>query len=134
MTRFVPACGLTALLAFFAGCSGNSEATVTGEVTLDNQPLKKGRIQFVSADGKTTAAEAEVADGKYAVKVAPGEYKVKISADKVVGKHKMYDTPDSPEVEDVRQLIDARFNDNTELKMTVQSGSQEKKFEVTSRR
>jgi len=137
MNRFARAGGLAAGvfgLVLLAGCSGSSEAKVSGDVLVDGQPLKKGRIEFVPAAAKAAAASAEVTDGKYAVKVAPGEYKVKINGDKVVGKHKMYDTPDSPTVDDVRELVAAKYNDQTELTMTVQGGSQEKRWEVQSRK
>ena len=134
MSRCVRACALAVpLLAVTAlgGCSGSSgEGTVNGEVLLDNQPLKKGVIKFAPTDGKSAAVEAPITDGKFTAKVPVGEAKVKVSATKVVGKRKMYDTPDSPEVEQGIE-IHPRFTDGqTEKKITVQRGTQEQKFEV----
>jgi hypothetical protein len=113
-----------------AGCGG-SEATVSGQVTVDGNPLKDGIIRFIPADGKT-AVDAPVVDGKYTAVVPAGDVKVEIRGKKVVGKIRMM--PESPEVDKVEELVDARFNDKSDLRMTVQRGSQEKKFEVTSRK
>jgi len=134
MRRITRGRAVAALLLSSAllGCSGASTAEVRGEVSVDNAPLKKGHIRFVGTDGK--AGEGEVADGKYAVTGVPvGEVKVEITAPKVVGTRKMYDTPDSPTVEDIQELLPAKYNAKSELKMTVQSGSQEKKFDLQSK-
>ena len=115
-----------------SGCSSASDkGTVRGEVTLDGQPLKEGVIRFVPADGNSATADARILDGRYEAQVPPGQKRVEISAPKVVGKGKrMYDTPDSPTVDDVRELLPARYNARSELRLTVQAGTQEKKFEL----
>jgi hypothetical protein len=126
----VPAVILVAL----AGCSGgNARGTVSGAVKLDGEPLKRGIIRFVPVDGKSQTADAGIADGKFTATVPLGEMAVEITAPKVVGKHKAYDTPDSPVVEDVVELLPARYNVRSELRMTVQKGSQEKVFELKSK-
>jgi hypothetical protein len=135
MNRFARAGGLSAGLfglALLAGCSGSSEATVSGEVLVDGQPLKRGRIQFLPTAGTAAVADAAIADGKYTAKVPPGDYKVKISGDKVVGQLRM--APESPPVDDIREMIAEKYNDKTELTMTVQKGSQEKRWEVQGRK
>jgi hypothetical protein len=124
-----------ALIVIVAGCSSEdvTKGTVTGEVTLDGQPLKTGLIRFVPADGKTPTADATITDGKFSAVVPLGEKKVEINAPKVVGKLKMYDTPDSPVVEQTKDMIPQQYNVRSTLTMTVQKGTQEKKFELTSR-
>lgn len=122
---------LFALFIPFLGCSGLAKnAEVKGEVMLDGQPMKTGQIRFVPMNGKSPAVDASVADGKYAARVPLGEMKVEIRAPKVIGKRKMYDTPDSPTVDDIAERVAARYNDRTELRLTVQAGGQEKTFEV----
>jgi hypothetical protein len=108
---------------------------VSGEVTLDGQPLKQGLIKFDPVDGKTPTADAKVIDGKYtAEKVPVGDKIVRISASKVVGKHKMYEkAPDSPWVEDTEEVLPPRYNVQSDLKMTIGTGSQEKNFPLTSK-
>jgi hypothetical protein len=127
--------GLLVALIVCAGCSSAESATgtVTGEVTLDGQPLKTGLIRFVPADGKTPTADTTITDGKFTAVVPLGEKKVEISAPKVVGKLKMYDTPDSPVVEQTKDMIPQQYNVRTTLTLTVQKGTQEKKFELKSR-
>ena len=119
----------------FAGCTGSESTTgtVTGEVTFDGQPLKTGLIRFVPADGKTPTADAPITDGKFTAVVPLGEKKVEISAPKVVGKLKMYDTPDSPVVDQVKDIIPSQYNVRSTLTLKVQKGTQEKRFELKSR-
>ena len=59
--------------------------------------------------------------------------RVEFSAPRVVGRHKAYDTPDSPVVDDVAELIPARYNVKSELTLTVRSGAQTKDFPLSSK-
>jgi hypothetical protein len=124
-------------LLAFAGSAGCSDApprgTVNGTVTLDDEPLKEGVVRFVPADGKSQTAFANVVDGKFSAAVPLGEMRVEFSAPKVVGRHKAYDAPDSPTVEDVGELLPERYNARTELKITVKKGSQDETFRLTSK-
>ena len=100
---------------------------------MDGAPLPNGRIQFVAADGATPTVESEVTDGKYTASVAPGDKRIEILAPKITGKKKMYDTPDSPTVDIVKELLPARYNVQSELTMTVAAGEQEKSFDLKSK-
>jgi hypothetical protein len=137
MSRLVRKCAafLPALVpVLLAGCPGRDPVgRVSGEVTLDGRPLRQGIIRFVPADGQSPTADAGITDGRFAATVPVGEMKVEITAPKVVGKHKMYDTPDSPVVDTVTELLPPRYNVRSELKMTVCRGSQEKRFELTGK-
>lgn len=120
-------------LALLAGCSGSStQGTITGEVRVDGEPLQDGLIRFAPADGKPGGTDAPITAGRYTVTAPPGDAKVEVRGKKVVGKYRPM--PESPEVEKVEELVDARFNDRTELRYTVQAGSQEKNFDVTRRK
>ena len=121
-------------LAIAAGCSQQtSQGTVTGTVTLNGQPLPAGEIRFVPADGQSATAGGTISGGKFTVAVPPGDKKVQISAPKVTGKKKMYETPDSPTVDIVEELLPPRYNVQTELTLTVGNGTQEEKFELQSK-
>jgi hypothetical protein len=116
-----------------AGCSKKPDrGTVTGKVTFDGQPLKSGAIHFESIDGKAPPADATIVDGAYKVELPPGDKRVSISSPRVTGKRKMYETPDSPTVDVVQELLPAKYNAQTELQLTVTAGSQEKDFDLTS--
>jgi hypothetical protein len=134
MRRFLPGFASALLFLLLAGCSGgNPLGTVTGQVKLDGQPLRTGLIRFVPVDGKGQTADTGITEGKYTATVPVGEVVVEITAPLVVGKQKMYATADSPVVETVAELLPARYNVRSELRLTVQKGSQEKHFEMRSR-
>ena len=123
---------LGALLA--AGCSSSTgKGTVEGTVTLDGQPLKSGLIRFVPADGKSPTADTTITDGHYSAEVPFGEKRVEICAPKVVGKQRMYDTPNSPTVDIVEELLPPHYNVQSELTITVNERKQTKAFELTMR-
>jgi hypothetical protein len=127
---------LSALLLTLAlgGCSAKSQSgTVKGSVTLDGQPLATGKILFAAADGVAPAAEATVTAGQYESIVPLGSKRVEIRAPKVTGQKKMYDTPDSPTVDTVVELLPAKYNVNSELTMTVEGAEQEQNFDLKSK-
>src|SRR5262249_19779957 len=112
------------------GCAGADKATVTGEVIFDGKPLKEGVIRFVPVNGQSPTASGNIVDGRFSVTVPVGEQRVQISAPKVVGKHKVYDTPESPYVDEVAELLPACYNARSELTLTVEVGAQEKRFDL----
>ncbi len=121
-----------ALAPLALGCSSESlQSTVKGTVTLDGQPLPSGLINFVAVDAGAQTAEATITAGEYEAIVPPGEKRVEIRAPKITGKKKMYDTPDSPTVDVVAELLPRRYNVDSTLKMAVADGEQEKSFELT---
>ncbi len=124
---------IAVLCSTLIGCSSKpGQATVSGTVTLDAQPLKTGIIRFVPVDGQTPTADATILDGKFAAKVPPGEKRVEIMAPKVVGTKKLYETPDSPAVDIVEELLPARYNLQSTLTITVVKGEQTKDFPLES--
>ena len=76
-----------------AGCNSQPPA-VTGDVTLDGQPLADGVITYVPVDQKTPNVEVKIQDGKIA-RVPAGSYKVRINAAKSPPgeRHIKYDSP-----------------------------------------
>ena len=126
--------GAVILTTAIAGCSSKpAGGTVKGTVTLDGQPLAAGQILFVAADQNAQSAEATITAGQFEALVPPGEKRVEIRAPKVTGKRKMYDTPDSPTVDVTVELLPAKYNVNSELKMTVDGSTQEQKFDLLSK-
>ncbi len=122
-------------LAFLAGgCGAPPRAKVHGTVTLDGKPIKDGSIEFFPIDGKGQTAGVAIRDGAYSADASVGEMKVSIRAVEVVGQRKAYDTPDSPMVDEVRSLIPARYNAQSELKQTLVAGDNEVNFELTTKK
>jgi hypothetical protein len=115
-----------------AGCSGGA-GSVSGTVTLNGEPLKEGVVRFVPADGTGQTVTADIKDGKFTADVPPGDMRVEFSAPRPTGKkQKMYDTPDSPVVEETVELLPERYNVQSDLKLKVKGGGQTEKFELTS--
>jgi hypothetical protein len=114
------------------GCSGGSESgEVSGTVTYDGKPVEDGAINFFPSDGKSSTAGDVIKNGKYSAKKVPvGKMKVTISGSKVVGKKKVYDTKDSPEMPVTQELLPAKYNTASELTLDVKSGSNEKNWEL----
>jgi hypothetical protein len=130
--RCVCLCLLCCVL--IVGCAKKSNrGTIAGTVTLDGVPVKSGVIRFVPADGLTATADSIITDGKFSASVPPGEKKISISAPKVTGQRRVYETPDSPMIDVVQELLPAKYNAKTELAWTVTVGSQEKDFPLTSK-
>jgi hypothetical protein len=123
------------LFGLLSGCSADTKrGTVSGSVSLDGQPLTTGNIRFDPADGHTATADATIIDGKFSATVPPGEKRVSITAPKVVGKKKVYETPDSPTVDRTEEMLPKRYNAQSELKATVKLGNQElPPFELKSK-
>ena len=107
---------------------------ISGEVTMDGQPLKEGRILFTPEDGQGQTGGDTIKDGKFLVEVPPAKMKVQINASKVIGKKPAYEgVPNSPMDDIVQEIIPKRYNDQTELRHDVKGGPQSVKYELRSK-
>ena len=131
--RAISLCVLCGCMLIVGCAKKSNRGTVSGNITLDGEPLKSGVIRFVPADGATATADSMITDGKFSADVPPGDKKVSISAPKVTGKRRMYETPDSPTIDIVQELLPAKYNTQSELTLTVTAGSQGKDFPLTSK-
>jgi hypothetical protein len=122
-------------MALAAGCgSGQQKAQVSGTVTLDGVPVETGVIQFYPTSRGQTAGGG-IEQGKYKLDASVGEMTVTISATKVVGKQKLYDTPDSPVRDKIEELVPDEYNKMSTLKVTLKPGVNENvNFELKSRK
>jgi hypothetical protein len=126
---------LTALLAL-AGCGGPATGEVTGTVTVDGQtPADGSSITFVPAEGgKSAGGGAPITGGKYAVTIPTGKYKVEIRAPRPIraGKAKATEGPGPGGPANIEESLPAKYNDKSELTFEVQSGKNEKNWELSS--
>jgi hypothetical protein len=120
-------------LSLFAGCSRSDLGTVRGTVTVDGEPAKVGAISFFAVDGRAPTAGARIVDGKYTAQVHPGLCVVQIRVSKVVGSKKLYDTPDSPVREVWAEILPAKYNNNTQLKLDVKRGENIQEYAITTK-
>jgi hypothetical protein len=129
---FALAAGLVALVPL-VGCGDTSMSEVEGTVTFGGQPVQTGAISFVPVAGDTPTAGGMIEGGRYSVKVPPGVMKVSISAPKIVGKKKIYDTPNSPEMPITEEGLPKKYNEETELRYTVPRGPNSKNWDLPSK-
>jgi hypothetical protein len=123
-----------AFVVAMAGCEPESRMiTVTGTVTIDGKAPENGSISFIPLDGMAPTAGAVIEDGKYKSEAPLGESKVEIRVPKVVGKKKLYDTPDSPEQEIMEEVLPEKYNEASELRFTGVKGKNEKNFELSTK-
>jgi hypothetical protein len=121
-----------ALVLTCIGCgSSDGLIPVSGTVKLDGQPIDKGSISFAPVDGTGQTAGSEIVVGAYKTRVPKGKLKVSISAMKVVGTKKLYNTPNSPEMPVTEERVPAKFNKATELVREV-TGSAKLDFDLNS--
>jgi hypothetical protein len=127
--RHVLAAVLGGLLTTFllAGCGPDKPPfqEVSGRVTFEKQPLRKGLIEFVPARPGGTGAGAIVRDGRYTVRpeagLLPGEYRVRIVPNVPVRTDWEESSSDHPAGTLQKVQIPAKYNVNTILTAEVKT-------------
>ena len=123
-------------MMFVIGCGGSEANTIriTGKVTLDDKPVEQGAIKFYAEDGLTPGGGGTIKDGTYIANVPPGKKKVLINGQKVVGKEKLYNTPDSPTRDKLELTTPTIYNSvyNSPLKADVTKDTKELNFPLSS--
>ena len=123
---------LALLCLVTAGC-GSSRPVMEGTVTLDGVPIEKGTIMLTPADGKGQTAGCGIEAGRYSMQASLGTMKVVISANRKAGKMPDPTNPGSGEMIDrYEEYVPKRYNDDTELTVTVTSGMNKRNFELES--
>lgn len=94
-----------------------------GRITLDGVPIQEGSIRLTPVDGRGQTAGAGIIAGRYSMTASPGRMKVIINAPRKSG------TMPDPTGDGSRAPIDryvdaipARYNEQTELEVTVVPG------------
>jgi hypothetical protein len=118
---------LTALglcLAMIGGCSRSTgRQAIEGTVTLDGTPLAEGSIVFLPQPGtKSPTCGGTVLQGHFSIApaggAACGTFRVEITAVRKTGK-KVISPKDNQLVDEVQQYIPAKYNQQSELTVTV---------------
>jgi len=127
---------VTAVATLAPGCSSDSDtnARLSGTVTLDDQPIANGSISFLPVDGKTATAGTRIENGKFEIKMPPGPKRVEISGMEVVGQKPAYEgDKNSPLVDITRDIVPSRYNTKSELLVDVDSGEANQDFSLVSK-
>ena len=109
--------------ACLSGCGsgGVRRVEVSGEVTLDGQPLDNASVLF-SPTGKGPSAGGKIEAGTFRIERSrgprPGPYRVEITAYRPTGQRVVADPSMPDEMVDVtKQIIPACYNQQSELEV-----------------
>ena len=116
------------VLLMVCGCGhrGPERVTVSGQVTYRGQPLSYGQIHFVPAENTAgvPVTAATIRDGRYTASIKGGVF---------VGSHEVrilayrdnapQDAPADADFAQQVQYLPAKYNSQTELQITIPSGS-----------
>jgi hypothetical protein len=122
MTRLI---GLALMTIGLCGCGdrGPERVVVSGTVTHNGRPIPEGTIRFDPVQTSLVpGAGAAIKDGKYTVDVhggvPTGTHRIRIEANRQVKA-----PSGSPFPHGLKQYIPKKYNDNTQLKLTIEPGS-----------
>jgi hypothetical protein len=123
---------LVAVLGLVVGCGDANLGRVRGTVTLDGQPLEGAMVTFAPVEGGRPAAGRTDARGRYQLVYS------RDAGGAMIGEHLVtittYDERPGENGEDqiIAERVPARYNAKSELKRTVEAGSNEINFELES--
>lgn len=124
---------LLSALLLLSGCSDEQLAEVSGTVTVGGVPVEEGSMTFTPADGQGRTAGCPIKGGKYSAQVPLGKMQVSITVPIVVGKKKLYNTPESPEGNLYAESLPDKYNSKTELELEVKSGRNTKDWNLDAK-
>ena len=117
-----------------SGCGSQKDYTgekrfpVTGTVTFKGEPVSSGMISLIPEDGTSNPAGGPITDGSFSIPEEKGPnkttYRVAVYWRKPTGK-KIKDADTGEEIDEVKQIIPAKFNDATELSVVVAGNPEE---------
>lgn len=123
---------IVSVVSLVLGCGGAPKdplkrQPVSGNVTLDGKPMDQGSISFQPvADAGATASGATITAGRYQIPaasgLAPGEYRVVILSPEPEVPRSADEMMNNPSTEPRKERVAAKFNQATELKVTVKEG------------
>ena len=124
-------------LAAALGCGDSDRAAISGQVTLDGEPVDGGVIILIPGDGNgQSAGWGEITEGRYSIpsKRGPiaGTQKVDIRWNRKTGRKIKAVPPAQGMVDEVANIIPARYNTKSELEVDLGTGNNQMDFELES--
>ena len=114
-------CVVVMLATFLVGCnqSGPKTYSVSGTVTLDNQPLDTGKIFLIDPAGRLDSDVGDIANGKFKFRAKPGSKRVELRAERQMGEISHFGGAVTTEA------LPARYNSQSTLNAQVTTNSKE---------
>ena len=124
---------ILAIAVVLSGC-GRGKPVMEGRITLDGEPIAKGSILLMPADGKGQTAGTGIVDGLYRMEACEGSMKVIISSPRKSDKQLFVPLPE--DTGNMSHLyfdaVPPRYNEATELVVTIGPGRNEFDFALES--
>ncbi|QDV51841.1 hypothetical protein [Gimesia fumaroli] len=125
---------LMVLITSLSGCGSQKEYTgekrfpITGTVSFKGEPVSSGMISLIPEDGNSNPAGGPIENGTFSIPEEKGPnkatYRVAVYWRKPTGK-KVKDADTGEEIDQVKQVIPAKYNDATELSVVVAGNPEE---------
>jgi len=131
MSRLSPFLIVCLLSILSIGCSGDGKYPVSGTVTWDGEPIPadhNGHVTFMPVDASLTPDSGPIgADGTFNFRASPGEKKVEIMISRPKGE-----VIEAMGMSAQEQYIPRRYNEDTELRATIQKAKNPLTFDLLS--
>lgn len=113
-----------------SGCgpAGPKMYVVTGNVLFQGIPVSTGSLVFYPLDGNGGTQMGEIKDGRYRTQVTAGAKRVAIYAERLT--EKLQTIENGLQVPITEQFIPMKFNEQTELTVTVETQSNNLDFDL----
>jgi hypothetical protein len=116
-----------AVLGCGSGGDGLDRQPVSGQVTIDGQPLDEGEIAFAPTTGGGPSAGGKISGGSYSIPRAdgpvPGPHRVSIYSAKPTGKKVKDETDPNVTYDERAETIPETYNARTTLNADIKAGS-----------
>jgi hypothetical protein len=120
-------CLLSVSVLVALGCDdsdGIDRVLISGDVTFNGEPVEKGQIRFIPIDGAANPITIDpIDDGAYTTEntrgVPVGTHRVEILG---YDGEEYRNAPTGPGAPPVRQLLPKKYNKESELQVTLESG------------
>lgn len=132
LIRVVPL-GLSLSLLLQVGCADPNTARIVGSVLVDGQPVARGTIAFIAADGTGDSVSAVINNGRYEVSTTNGAKIIQITVPRIVSQRRAFNDPSAPMLDVTEETIPEKYNSNSVLKMDAQPGSNTKDWSIESK-
>ena len=125
------------VLLLLPGCNGGQRGEVSGQVTLNGEPVENGMIAFIpTADRDAPSAWTKIIDGHYQIPAIQGPgvgpCRVEIRWAKKTGRQIPAVPPAGPVIEETREVVPQRYNLQSELEADIQAGENVADFKLIS--
>jgi hypothetical protein len=121
---------IAATVVLLVGCGGDGKTEIQGVATWNGAPIEEGYVELSPTDGQGQVVGADVKQGAFTLRTVPGEKHVSVTAKKKIGERPP--TERIPYAEPIyQQFLPAKFNENSELHVTIASDDPTLRLELT---